>query len=248
MLRGLGSTSACFILIPMVLVLATPERVAAEREGIIQRPSRRESKSGSGLRDFLPKAGTIAKFEGNRTYKNGMSTKFLRTSYIDWRRHKGKEYIVRRYTEEEKFRVSGREVVQFNGTATTYEVTHDHIAIVSGSTTRQGAIATSKWTGSYEPPLVSLRWPLREGETWEQRILYGAVRTVKFNAWSVVKGEETVRTPVGTFPAWRIEQTWGSMQYTSWWAKGRWIVKWQLDGPNKSESGELVEFKKPPMW
>ncbi|MFQ5989898.1 MAG: hypothetical protein ACE5K9_08285 [Candidatus Methylomirabilales bacterium] len=212
-------------------------------------PQREESShqfsSVSGLWDFLPKASSIAKYEGTRVYPDGSTSKITHTSYLTRIREKGREYLVRTYEEEEKTARG----LQLNEVTTVYEVTSGHIAVVSANITEQGVIAQFKGKMIYEPPWVLLQWPLRQGDRWKQSSLFRMEKDLKSlkaprNISSVIRGEETTHTPAGMFHTWRIEQNVreDKEKFTYWWAKGRWIVKWQSKG-RENTLLEIVEFK-----
>ncbi len=228
MLRDFWSLFSSLVLVSMVLVLAN-----------------HESAEGAGLRDFLPKAGTVFRYEGTKAYRDGTKSKFTLTVQIDWRREKGRDSLVRTSKEEERASFGLRLTEEIR----MYEVTSGHVALVSRDV-KTGGVPQVKSRFRYNPPLVTLQWPLREGKKWEQSIHFtkgkddGPSQTGTMNISSVARGEEAIQTPAGKFNAWRIEQTIGKVQYTLWWAKG-WIISVQYDGPNKSWSGELVEFKEP---
>ena len=237
-----ASRSTCFILAPMVLMFATCGCVGAHHEG-----SSRELSTGSTLRDFLPKAPSIAKYEGTRVYADGSTSKITHTSYLIRISEEGREHLVRTYEEEEETAVG----LQSTEATTVYEVASGHIAVVSANMTKRGAMAPHEGRTIYDPPWILLRWPLRTGERWEQSVL-SRIETerekwpkeVPVNISSVVRGEETIHTPAGTFRTWRIEQTVTEDQekFTYWWAKGRWLVKWRSEGRENS-SLEVVDFK-----
>ena len=224
----------------MVLVLAASGCVAAQHQG-----SSRHTSTVSGLWDFLPKASSIAKYEGTRVYPDGSTSSITHTSYLTRINEKGREYLVRTYEEEEKTARG----VQLNEVTTVYEVTSGHIAVVSAHITEQGVIGQFKGRMIYDPPWVLLQWPLREGNKWKQSSLFRMERDLNSlktprNISSVIRGEETAHTPAGKFHTWRIEQTVreDKEKFTYWWAKGRWIVKWQSKG-RENTSLEIVDFK-----
>lgn len=241
MIRGSWNLFSCFILTSIILVFANYGCVTAQREG-----SSRQRGSGSGLRDFLPTASGIAQYEGTRIYPDGSISKITHTSYLTRIIEKGREYLVRTYEEEENTALG----LQLNEVITVYAVTSSYIAVVSANITKRGVIAQLKEKMTYDPPWVLLQWPLREGEKWEQNSLIRMERdteplkAVRNTISSVVRGEETIQTPVGKFRTWRIEHTVreDKEKFISWWAKGRWIVKWQSEG-RENTSVELVEFK-----
>ena len=228
MVRDFWRLFNCLILVLMILVLAN-----------------HESAEGAGLRDFLPKVGTVFRYEGTKVYRDGTKSNFTLTVQIDWRREKGRDYLVRTSKEVETvpFGLRLTEVIRM------YEVTSGYIALVSIDVTR-GGIPQVKSRIRLNPPQVLLQWPLREGKKWEQSILRttekddGPSQTITLNWSFVARGEEAIQTPAGKFNAWRIEATFGKSQVNSWWANG-WIISWQGDGPNISVSAELVEFKEP---
>ncbi|MFQ5929416.1 MAG: hypothetical protein ACE5K9_06060 [Candidatus Methylomirabilales bacterium] len=244
MLRDFWSLFSSLVLVSMALVLANYESVVAKHDGFLQKLSPLLI-SDSDLRDFLPKAGSTYRYEGTIVYRDGTKSKFTRTVQLDWRREKGRDYLVRTSKDEERASFG----LRLTDVTKMYEVASAHVAVVSIDVTRRG-IPQVKFKFRNDPPLVSLQWPLREGEKWEQTILVttekddGPSTTQTLNVSSVVRGKETIHTSAGKFSAWRIEGTIGKVQFTSWWANG-WIIKWQNDGPPKIESGELVEFKEP---
>jgi hypothetical protein len=242
MLSGSWNLFRRFILVSLVLVLTNYGCVVAQREG-----SSRQASSGPGLWDFLPKAPTIAKYEGTRVYPDGSTSKITHTSYLIRISEKGSEHLVRTYEEEEKT-VLGP---QLNEVTTVYEVTSGHIALVSANITKRGVIAQLKERIIYDPPWVLLQWPLRKGDTWEQKVLFRvetetAPEEVPAHISSVVRGEEIIHTSVGKVRTWRIEQTVreDKEKFIYWWARGRWLVKWQSEG-RENTSLEIVEFKEP---
>lgn len=235
-----ASHSTRFILVPMVLMFAHYGCVVAQREG-----SSRELSTGSALRDFLPKAPSIATYEGTRVYTDGTTSKITHTSYLIRISEEGREHLVRTYEEEEQTAVG----LRWNEATTVYEVTSGHIAVVSANMTKRGGIAPHKARMIYDPPWILLQWPLRAGERWNQSVL-SRIETerspeeIPVNISSVVRGEETIHTPAGMFRTWRIEQTIteDKEKFTYWWAKGRWLVKWKSEGPENA-SLEMVDFK-----
>ncbi len=216
-----------------------------EGEGIFERFSR----SGSGLRDFLPKAGSIAKYKGLRVYKDGRRTKFTKTVHLDWRREKGKDYFVSTSRQEEKASGSGSEAFQVTELTVVMELKSDHLVWVSGSMRKQG-LENIEYETTFDPPLVLLKWPLEKGEKWDQSYQIRVDQTGSppqmgtGRSLVTVRGEDRMGTPAGVFRTWRIDKTTGNQQVTGWWAKGKWEVKWHVDGPVR-EKGQLVEFKEP---
>lgn len=230
-----------FFVVPMVLMFANHGCVVAQHEG----SSRELSPGGSALRNFLPKAPSIAKYEGTRVYADGSRSKITHTSYLIRISEEGREHLVRTYEEEEKTAVG----LQLNEATTVYEVTSGHIAVVSANMTKRGVMAPHKGRMIYDPPWILLQWPLRAGERWNQSVL-SRIETerspeeIPVNISSIVRGEETIHTPAGMFRTWRIEQTIreDKEKFTYWWAKGRWLVKWKSEG-RENASLEMVDFK-----
>ena len=242
MLRGSWNLFRRFILVSLVLVLTNYGCVVAQREG-----SSRQVTSGPGLWDFLPKAPTIAMYEGTRVYPDGSTSHITHTSYLIRISEKGSETLVRTYEEEEKTALGP----QLNEVTTVYEVTSGHIALVSANITKRGVIAQRKERIIYNPPWVLLQWPLRKGDTWEQKVLFRveterAPEEVPAHISSVVRGEEIIHTSIGKVRTWRIEQIVreDKEKFIYWWARGRWLVKWQSEG-RENTSLEIVEFKEP---
>jgi hypothetical protein len=228
MLSGSWNLFRRFILVSLVLVLTNYGCVVAQRQG-----SSRQVSSGPGLWDFLPKAPTIAKYEGTRVYPDGSTSQITHTSYLIRISEKGSEHLVRTYEEEEKTALGP----QLN------EVSH--IALVSANITKRGVIAQLKERIIYNPPWVLMQWPLRKGDTWEQKVLF-RVETETAHISSVVRGEEIIHTSVGKVRTWRIEQTVreDKEKFIYWWTRGKWLVKWQSEG-RENTSLEIVEFKEP---
>ena len=213
--------------------------------------SNHQGAEAAGLRDFLPKAGSIVKYEEIRTYKDKTSSKITDTLYFDWMREKDKEYFVRTSKGEEKATVLGSEFLQVNESTIVMEVTLDHLATVSSHGKRRGAIQNIVYKAVNSPPLIVWQWPFTDGMKWDQEfntrweVRDKPPRVLSRTLSHVVTGPETIYTPAGKFRAWRIESTEKGIRMIAWWASGRWQVKWQVDGPRYSSSGELVEFKEP---
>ena len=97
MLSGSWNLFRRFILVSMILVLINYGCTLPQRKG-----SSRPVSSGPGLWNFLPKAPTIAKYEGTRVYPDGYTSKITHTSYLIRISEQGSDQLVRTYEEEEK--------------------------------------------------------------------------------------------------------------------------------------------------
>ena len=223
-----------------------------KQEGIIERFSRMLG-SSSGLRDFLPKAGSVARYEGIRVYKStdppGLTGKITGITYLDWDRSSGKETMVAVYKEEERIVFLGIEILQPKELIRLMKATKEQLVLISTRVKVQRKLKKIENKLTYNPPRIMLQWPFRNEKGWDQTghltisSKDGTSKTNPYSSSTIVKGPETLYTKAGKFSAWRVEKTQPNGRATFWWAKRRWIIKWELDTPSVSESGEMVEFK-----
>jgi len=121
------------------------------------------------------------------------------------------------------------------------------VATTEHLTSNDTGVYRARYNGvDFDPPVQILRYPIKEGETWDGETKAGS-ETFKYTV-RVAKAKDEVEVPAGKFETVKVEiklvQNKQSVDSIYWFADGVGIVKQEASIQNTKLTLELQKFEK----